>query len=492
MSARYDAVAIGGNVGGLTAAAYLARAGRSVLLLEAGESLGGSCRASSAIAGARAPLGRHTLDALDPRIVRELGLVRRGLKFALRDMALVRLAQDGKHLVLGRDVHAAARAIAAHCPADGDAYRRYRAQLFALARALRPWWWEARDCRRAPRSESQRRLLARLEVASAASFLNGCFESEPLKAMLAFDAGSPFEPGSALTPVWRAAQEMCGLQGAVAVPLGGPAALVSLLVSAAQEAGVEIRTRARVGRLILAENSIAGVELESGEKIFARAVLSGLSRRRTLLGLAPTAGAGLAETQALLRAAPRVGEASILLALNAAPAFGGSAVPATARFIVAERLEAYAGVAAARAGRLPDELVLEVVVPTAAEPALAPPGQHIVSVRVLGLPVAPDGGWAAMSAKLADRVVSMLERHTTHLRERIVAMDLRHPGADPRCDDGCSGTRIVASFASRIATPIEGLFLCGAAAEPVDAISGRAGRLAAQMAAAWLGRETAP
>ena len=238
----------------------------------------------------------HLLHALDPRVVSELGLTRRGLKFAIRDMPTVSLRQDGSNLILRRDIHAAERAIAAVSPADARAYRCYRTRIFALARAMRELWWE--DAAMAPRRS---RFLAQLEAMSAASLLNDQFESDALKAALAFDAVSPFEAGSALALVWRASQEMCGLQGAMAVPFGGIPALADLLIAAALDARVEIRTHARVTQIVLAENTAAGVELESGERIFARAVLSDLSRHATLLDLVPTASAGFDETIALRR-----------------------------------------------------------------------------------------------------------------------------------------------------------------------------------------------
>jgi len=472
MSARNDAIVIGGGLNGLIAATYLAKAGRKVLLLEAEETLGGSCRATSALADVRASLGGHALSALDPRLAKELGL--RGLKFVLRDMPTVSLRQDGHHLVLSRNAHAAARAIAAQSPADAETYRGLRAEIFALGRTTRPLWWNG--ARIAPDDT----LFSRLKVTSAASFLSG-LESEPLKAALAFDAVAPFQLGSALAFAWHAAQEMCGQQGAVAAPLGGLAALADMIVVAAQTAGVEIRTRARVIKIV-ADNAVAGVALDSGEEIFASAVLSSLSRRTTLLDLAPTSSAGLAETQRLKRSAPQTGEASILFLLNTALVFHAL----NARFILADRLDTYAaGGTAVRDGRLPEELLIEAAVPTAADPSLAPTGQHLLSVRVPGLPLTPEGGWPALSAKLVERVTAALERHAPHLRERIVGLDLRLP----RKAEPFSAVRLASSYADRVSTPVEGLFLCGVCAEPMNAVSGRAGRLAAGIAQAWLARE---
>jgi phytoene dehydrogenase-like protein len=479
--ARRDAIVIGGGIGGLVAAIYLAKARRNVLLLEADEALGGRCRAATSLAGVRGSPGVHLLHALDPRVVSELGLTRRGLKFAVRDMPTVSLRQDGANLILRRDLHAAERAIAAVSPADAPAYRRHRTRIFALARAMRGLWWE--DAAAVPR---RNRFLAQLEATSAASLLNDLFESDALKGALAFDAVSPFEAGSALAPVWRASQEMCGLQGAMAVPLGGIPALADLLIAAALDARVEVRTRTRVTKVVLADNAAVGVELESGERIFARTVISGLSRHATLLDLVPTASAGFDETIALRRALPRMGDAAITFLLNAAPALGGRDAPQNARFIIADRLESFANAdIAIREAQLPDELLIEAVLPTAIDPSLAPPGQHLLSVRVRNLPLAPKEGWPALSAKLAVRVVAALEPHAAHLRERIVGLDLRRPAETGEVCGRC----LLSSYAQRIGTPIDGLFLCGGDAEPMDGISGRAGRIAAGIANRFLARE---
>ena len=339
---------------------------------------------------------------------------------------------------------------------------------------MRPLWWDGAE------SVPHDTLFSRLTVTSAASFLSS-LESEPLKAAMAFDAGAPWQSGSALVLAWRAAQEMCGQQGAIAIPQGGLSAVADMLIAAAQLAGVEIRTRARVAKIV-ADNMVAGVALDTGEEIFGRAVLSSLSCRKTLLDLAPTAAAGLSETLHLGRSRPRTGEASILFLLNAAPDFGAP----NARFILADRLDAYAAADnAARERRLPDELMMEAIVPTIADPSLAPAGQHLLSVRVPGLPLAPEVGWPALSAMLAERVTAALARHTPHLRERIIGLDARLP----REQEPFSGARLAAPYSERIATSVGGLFLCGNGAEPMYAVSGRAGRLAAGIAHAWLARE---
>jgi phytoene dehydrogenase-like protein len=350
--------------------------------------------------------------------------------------------------------------------------------LFALARAMRAWWWEAvalEDASAALRDADQRAELDRMKITSATAYLNGWFETDALKALLAADAceGAPSEAGSALLLLWRAAQEMCGLQGVTALPRAGT--LISSLTAAAQEAGAEIRTGARVAQLILADGAMAGVVLESGENISAPVVLSALSRRATLLDLAPTASAGIAGTISLT--APRTAHAIVLLSLNAPPQFRGPAMPSASRFVFTDRLETYAAAnAAARAGRIPDELVMEAMLPSDA------PGQNSLRIVVRNLPAAPREGWDALRPLLLDKVVAVLESHAPGLKANIAARDLRIV-AD---SDPTDAARLLAPGAARTHTPIDGLFLCGAASEPADAVSGRGARFAAAEAIRFL------
>jgi phytoene dehydrogenase-like protein len=487
MSEAYDAVVIGAGVNGLAAATYLATAGRKVLVTEARSAPGGLCDNGTFGTDTRYSRAAHALYTLDPRVVKELRLARHGLAFTVRDMPLVGLRPDGKHLTITRDVFGSARNIAIQSEADAQTWTRFRREWYALAYKMRAlWWWTDPPGRDVILQDDRIASVARL---GSAAWLDFWFESEALKATLAFDAHgqSPLAAGSALLLIWRAAQEMCGLQGAVALPRGGMTSVSAAFVAAAKTAGVDMRTGARVTDILVDDGGdTRGVLLESGEPVAAPLVLSSLSRGRTLSLPSPRSATGFAEKAAFDRRMPGTSVARVTLALDVMPEMSGSKVPATARFIVVERIESLAAAhASAYAGRLPQELTMEVILPAASDPA----GKCLISVLVGPVPAHVEGGWRGLKADLAARVIAALAHYLPGIGRHLVGADIMSPddardiyGADDAFGGAIDVQRLLSGWRARVTTPVRGLVLCGPSADPVGAVSGRAGRMAATYA----------
>jgi len=458
-----DVLVIGAGVGGLVAATYLAKSGAKVTVLEAGAEPGGVCADTVRVGPFAVAAGPMHLTALDPQVIKDLQLTERGLRFAVRDLALIGWREGGE-LELSRNRRKTERSLAAHSQKDAARYAVFRRELFSFARAMRRVWWE-----NGAAADGKTLAMAQyLQVTSAAALLEARFESEALRAAFAFDAlqVSPAAAGSALVLAWAMAQEMCGLQAAAALPAGGPASLVEALVAAAAAAGVVIRCGAKVARLELDGEAVRGAVLDNGETIPALTILSGLTRRRTLVELLPPGAAGFSAACRLSNPVP-AGEARIVLALASRPA----ALARDGRYVVAERLEtAVLAYAEAAAGLMPADPALEAVVVDSGSPP-----QVLLSVTVRPLPVTPVEGWAALSARLIPSVVHTLERHIPGLAAAVTGIGF----VPPEPADPLSPADLLAPWPQRLTTPVRGLYLCGAAGEPVPAICGRAGRLAA-------------
>ena len=433
MSERAAALVIGAGVGGLSAAAYLSRGGLHTLLLEADEA-------------SREPDG--ALIALDPRMVTELRLPALGLAFTARDLPLA-VAGD-MPLLLGRDLYAASSALAKFSDADALAWPAYRRRLTAEARRLRRWWWTAPDTGApdAAWSTGARQSFHHLCFSGADAYLGARFETPSLLAALLWDAGAGgfavSEPGSALALVWRAAQEMAGLQDAAAI--AQPGTLIAALMRALGMA--QLRTRTRVTRILTKSGGVTGVSLEDGSEIEADHVISTLSRAHTLTL------AGLPQSE------PAIAEARILVRLARDFVLPESPV---ARHVLAARpgmhLDAHE---AARAGVVAPELPMEWVM-------LAPD-----RIAVTARPV-PASLNAQQRVRLMAQAVQALSASIPGLVSAMTGVEIQLRPQRARLAD------LLMPPPARLVTPIKGLLLAGEDAEPLlPSISGRAGRLAAR------------
>jgi phytoene dehydrogenase-like protein len=430
-----DVIVIGADPGGLAAAAYLSGAGKRVLVLE-----------QSAMPAE--PIG--PVYALDPLVLSELKLASRGLRFVQRDLPLA-FAAPGI-VSLGRNPHEAARELGRVSLTDAAAWPGFRRELYALARQLRVWWWSAL-ADGAPgwvlERAKAKALFARLSVTGADAFLAAHFESEALIAALLFDASAGgfhvSEPGSALALVWRAAQEMAGLEGAASMP--APGTLIWSLIKAA--GGADFRCCAEVTAILThggrgSQGQVSGVRLKNGEEIKAGCVLSSLGRSSTM------ALAGQPSSP------QRLGESRLLISLRQKIAF------TPARMVLAERADIYAGAhEAARGGRLPAELPMEF--------SAAAPDKIAVTLRPVPANLNQED-----RVQLAARAVRALERQIPGAAALVTG--LRFSVSAP---ERANLTQLLLPPLARVQTKTGGLYLGGAEAEPVPSLSGRAARIAA-------------
>lgn len=466
-----EVLVIGGGVSGLVAAIYLARAGHGVTVLESEEQFGGTSANRVPVGNLGFPTGPHLFAALDPRVIKELKL---GIDYLERDLPLIGLRSEGVPLVLPRDIHDARRSLTSLSERDAERFAGFRREHYAFARAMRAIWWEEGSLN----DDNARGTLRKLQVTAATTWLDAAFETDALRAAFTFDALaaglSPSAAGSALLFTWRAAQEMCGLQGAVALPAGGPALLVESLVRSAQAAGVVLRSGAKVERLDADGECVRGVVLASGEAVPATAVLSSLSRRQTLIDFLPPGTAGFAMARHLAKP-QAVGEAKVLLGLNSLPPLFEQA----GRYVIADRLEsAPLAHAEARSGHIPSDLAFEVMpLPTGSTPPI------VLSIMVRPVPVDPVGGWREQATRVVQSVLRTLEGHIPNFLSLIGGLAF----APPAKRDPFDIMAMVSPWRARIETPLKGLYLCGEAAEPVPCLSGRAGRIAAAIVGRDLG-----
>ena len=517
MAARYDAIVIGGGHNGLVSAAYLARAGRRVLVLERRHVLGGAAVTEEVFPGFRFSVCSYVVSLLRPEIIRELDLPRHGLEILPLDGTFTPM--EGDYLWRMGDHARTRREIYRHSPTDAEAYDEYAKAMVDMARFVKPilsmvppdpfsfdlpGWARLLELgqrfRRLSRA-NQHRLL-QLMTMSAADMLDQWFETDVLKAtMSASGIIGTFlgvrSPGTAYVLLHHYMGEIDGAFRSWGFSRGGTGAISLAVAGAAREAGAEIRTEAPVERIKARGGKATGVVLPGGEEIDATVVLSSADPHVTFLRLCEPGSLDGSFVEDVGRYKFRGSSGKVNLALDALPDFTclpGPGAHLRGAISISPSVEymerAYDD---AKYGDFSRRPYVDIVIPSLTDPSVAPPGKHVLSCFVQYAPYKlREGTWDAKREAFGDAVVDALAERAPNLRKTILHRQILTPLDLEREWSLTEGNifqgelsleqlfflRPVPGWA-RYRTPLRNLYLCGSATHPGGGIMGAPGRLAA-------------
>lgn len=517
----YDAVIIGAGHNGLTAAAYLARAGLCTLVLERREIVGGCCVTEEIAPGCRVSTTSYIASMLRPEVIRDLKLAEFGLRMVPCDPAIQVPFLDGQVVPWWADRDRAQAEFRKICPQDAETFVRIDHRLKKLARYLQPFFLEPPpevDMRTMAGGSEMLRVGRRLrgissgEIAELISFLTGSlgefldqhYKSEKIKTLFLANNvygkhGGPYQPGSALGLLFHllsgGEQELQGFYGHV---MGGMGSITRAMAESGQKFGVEIQTSSPVAQIDVRDGKTRGVVLEDGREIRARVVLSNADPKRTFLKMIPR-GELPADFVDAVRGIKMDGPcAKVNLVLGEEPRFTGTAPNATPLertfYTLVPSLQfAERCYDIAKFGEIPEELWVDCVVSSNADDSLAPKGKHILTCFVQYVPYRlRQGTWDEKRELLGDRVVKKIAEYAPNVPGSILARQVLTPLDLERTYGLTEGNifhgdlRLEQLFFmrpvpgwSQYRTPVRGLYLCGAGAHPGGGVTGAPGHNAA-------------
>ncbi|TMK59653.1 MAG: NAD(P)/FAD-dependent oxidoreductase [Actinobacteria bacterium] len=519
MAKRYDAVVIGGGHNGLVNAAYLARAGLKVLVLERRHLLGGATLTEEIVPGFRFSVFSYVVSLLRPEIIRELQLPKHGLEILPLDGTITPLDDD--YLWRVNDHGATVRELRRWSLNDAEAYEEYGPLMAEMGRFIKPIlsvpppdpgklspgeWMPL-----TPLAKRFRNLPKRLQTTfiqlmtmSAADFLDQWFETEPLKATMSASGiigtfQGPRSPGTAYVLLHHYMGEIDGAFRAWGIPRGGTGAIAYAIAGAALAEGAEIRTEAPVARIRTQGGRATGVVLDSGEEIDAGVVMSSLDSRWTFITLLDDSVLDPAFKAEVLRYKYRGSSGKVNLALDGLPELackpgkgewlrGAISFSPSIDYIEHAYDDAKYGQPSARP-------YIDMIIPTLVDPSMAPPGNHVMSCFIQYAPYRLADGEVWSDAKreaFGQNVIDTIEERFPDIRRHIVG----HQFVTPKDIEDITGlsegnifqgelsleqlffNRPVPGW-SRYRTPVRDLWMCGSATHPGGGIMGAPGRISA-------------
>ncbi|MED5386845.1 MAG: NAD(P)/FAD-dependent oxidoreductase [Pseudomonadota bacterium] len=517
VQSHYDVIIVGGGHNGLVCANYLAKSGRKVLILEANESLGGAATTRKFTDNYSISGCAHWLFQLSPKVASDLGLAKHGLKLAARNLNSIALAEDGNHITMkGDGVEGGDLS-----EKDQHAYQRFNYQMLKFSKLLAVAF-ESRAPKLLDNNLTDRMTLAklglgmkmlgkenmrdllRLALINIYDVMEENFDNELLKAAICVDGvmGSymgPRSPNTVFGYLYRRLGDVYGFKGPAVVE-GGMGALGNALATSAMDRGVDIQTKARVGKINLSLDKVTGVTLTTGEDFHAKIVVSNADPKSTLEKLVGFKNLETGVVRRVSNIRMRGSAAKLHLALNGMPNFGGLTESQKGqRLLIAPSMN-YIEQAfnSAKYGEYSIAPVLDISIPSVHDPSLAPAGAHVLSAIVQYAPHDLKGGWDSAREPFKNLVIERINQYAPGIKEQIVQSELLTP-EDLEGEFNMTGGHwhhgeisldqimMMRPFpgASQYATSVSGLFLCGAGAHPGGGVMGLAGKNAAKEIIKW-------
>jgi phytoene dehydrogenase-like protein len=520
MTQHYDVIVIGGGHNGLVNAAYLAKAGKKVLVLERRHVLGGAAVTEEIIPGFLFSECSYVVSLLRPEIIRELDLPRHGLEILPLDGTFSPMP-DGNHLWRMNDHAKSIREIRRHSRVDAEAYDEFSKMMTPMCRFVKPMLsmvppdpttLNPRDLKQLhflmqrfrELSSDERYTLIQLMTMSSADFLDQWFETDVLKAtMSASGIIGTFlgirSPGTAYVLLHHYMGEIDGAFRSWGFSRGGTGAISNAIAAAAREAGVEIRTKAPVGKILVKEGRATGVVLQSGEEIAANVISSSVDPHLTFEKFLEPSELPADFLEGVRRYKFRGSSGKVNIALDALPEFKslpGDGAHLRGAISISPSMEymerAYDD---AKYGHYSRRPYIDMVIPSLTDPSVAPPGKHVLSCFVQYAPYKlAEGTWDEQREAFGDNVIETISEYAPNIKDIIVGRQILTP-LDLEREFGLTQGNIFQGelsleqlfFLRPVAgwayyrTPVDNLYMCGSATHPGGGIMGANGRIASQV-----------
>jgi phytoene dehydrogenase-like protein len=515
---KYDAIVIGAGHNGLTTAAYLAKAGQKVLVLERRHVIGGAAVTEEIYPGFKYSVCSYVVSLLRPEVIRELELPKYDLEIIPLDSTFTPMP-DGNYLARWGDHAKTRREIARHSVTDAEAYEQYGQLMVQMAMAVKPMLgiippeptsWNPRELLAlASLGKHFRNLgdkllydLIKLMTMSSADFLDEWFETEVLKATMSASGiigtfMGPRSPGTAYVLLHHYMGELDGAFRSWGFARGGMGTISRVIADAARHFGAEIRTQAPVEHVLIKNSTACGVVLDSGEEIYADVIISGVDPKRTFLKMVDVRELAPEFVEQLNHFKIRGSSAKVNLALDALPNFTslpGIGPHLSGAISISPNLEyierAYDD---AKYGDYSRRPYLDIIIPSMLDPSMAPPGKHVMSIFVQYAPYhLRQGSWPERREEFGDNVIATLSEYAPNMKDIILHRQVVTPW-DLEQEFGLTEGNIFQGELTldqlfflrpvpgwtRYRTPLKNLYMCGAGTHPGGGVMAASGRLAA-------------